>query len=107
MEINYPIGSASVVTVRHQVTTTSCMLNTARTVSGAASAYRNCAHGSPYVRFGSTMHKPYGRRSRSIVHGLSSPTDSITSSSFELMYRSPSVVANCVPDDLLLNGRRD
>jgi hypothetical protein len=36
------------------------MLNTARTVSGAPSAYRNCAHGNTYVRFG--KHHAQGSR---------------------------------------------
>src|SRR5580700_2751425 len=85
----------------------SCMLNTARTESDAPSAYRNCAHGSTYVRFGSTTRKPYGRRCRSTTHGFSLPTDSMTVSSFDLMCRFPSLVASRVPESLLLDGRWD
>src|SRR5580700_592415 len=87
----------------------SCMLNTACTVSGAPSAYKNCAHGSTYVRFGSTTRKPYDRRSRSTVHGFSCslPTDSIPKSSLKLLRGLRALVARRVRDGLMLDGRRD
>src|SRR6266849_1154631 len=95
--------SASSTSSPHPVTTTSCMLNTARTLSAAPSAYRNCAHGSTYVRFGSTTRKPYGRRSRSTVQPFSLPTDSETMSSLQLLCRLVALVAGRVRDGLMLN----
>src|SRR5712692_7193449 len=89
----------------HPVTTTSCMLNTARTVSGAPSAYRNCAHGSTYVRFSSTTRKPYVRRSRSTAHGFSLSPDAKTVSLCEALRRCLALMPRCVRDGLLLDGR--
>src|SRR5579872_2598049 len=87
------------------VTTTSCMLKTALTASGAPSAYRNWAQGSTYVRFGSTTRTPYGRRSRSTPQGVSLEADAKADSSLELL---PALLADrslhrWLP---LLGGRR-